>query len=41
MTVTFERDLAFAEPYTAREWRQRPLAERFTEVVLRPIESQL
>jgi cardiolipin synthase A/B len=41
MTVTFERDLAFAEPYTAREWRQRPLAERFAEVVLRPIESQL
>jgi cardiolipin synthase len=41
MTAIFERDLALAKAYTAQAWRRRPLAERFAEVVLRPIESQL
>jgi len=41
MTAIFERDLVLAKAYSAQEWRQRPLAERFAEVVLRPIESQL
>lgn len=41
MTAIFERDIALAKAYSAQQWRQRPLAERFAEVVLRPIESQL
>jgi cardiolipin synthase A/B len=41
MTAIFEQDLVLAKAYTAEAWRQRPLAERFAEVVLRPIESQL
>ena len=41
MTAIFERDLVLAKAYSAQRWRQRPLTERFGEVVLRPIESQL
>jgi cardiolipin synthase len=41
MTAILEQDLVFAKAYTSAAWRQRPLAERFAEVVLRPIESQL
>jgi cardiolipin synthase len=41
MTAIFEQDLVLAKAYTAAAWRRRPLAERFAEVVLRPIESQL
>ena len=41
MTATFERDLALGRAYTAEEWRRRPWGERFAELVIRPIESQL
>jgi len=41
MTTVFERDLTLARSYTAQQWQGRSWAERFAEVVLRPIESQL
>jgi cardiolipin synthase len=41
MTTVFEKDLALAKSYSSREWRHRPWSERFAEVVIRPIESQL
>jgi cardiolipin synthase A/B len=41
MTTIFEQDLTLARSYTSQEWARRPWAERFAEVVLRPIESQL
>ncbi len=41
MTAVFERDVALAKAYSAQQWRQRSRIERFAEVVIRPIESQL
>jgi cardiolipin synthase len=41
MTVVFERDLVPTEPYTYEMWKDRPWKERFAEVVLLPIKSQL
>ncbi len=41
MTTVFERDLAFSTPYTLAHWRSRSLGERFEEIVLNPVRSQL
>jgi cardiolipin synthase len=41
MTTVFERDLTSGKSYSAQDWRQRPWAERFAEVLVRPLESQL
>jgi cardiolipin synthase len=41
MTVVFERDLGPTQPYTYEMWKDRPWKERFAEVVLLPIKSQL
>jgi cardiolipin synthase len=41
MTRVFERDLAAATPYTLAHWRRRSWRERFEEVLLNPLRSQL
>jgi cardiolipin synthase A/B len=41
MTTVFERDLTLTKSYSSRQWVQRPWSERFAEIVIRPIESQL
>jgi cardiolipin synthase len=41
MTGVFEDDLKKAKRYTLEMWRDRPWKERFAEMVLRPIKSQL
>ncbi len=41
MTVVFERDLVPTRQYTYDMWKDRPWKERFAEVVLLPIKSQL
>jgi cardiolipin synthase len=41
MTTVFERDLTLTKSYSSQEWAQRPWSERFAEIVIRPIESQL
>ena len=41
MTTVFEADLLEAEPYSLARWNSRPLRERFTEMILLPIKSQL
>ena len=41
MTVVFERDLQPTRQYTYDMWKDRPWKERFAEVVLLPIKSQL
>ena len=41
MTVVFERDLVPTRQYTYEMWKDRPWKERFAEVVLLPIKSQL
>jgi cardiolipin synthase A/B len=41
MTEIFERDLAVSTPYTLTRWQERPWSERFEEMVLNPIRSQL
>lgn len=41
MTRTFEDDLAFSEPCTWEAWQARPLRERLSEQLIRPLRSQL
>ena len=41
MTLVFERDLAASTPYTLEHWQRRPWREKFEEVVLNPLRSQL
>ncbi len=41
MTAVFERDWALGDPYTYDMWTSRPWTERFAEIVLLPIKSQL
>ena len=41
MTRAFEEDLALSEPCTWEAWRNRPLRERISEQLIRPIRSQL
>jgi len=41
MTRVFEEDLAHSDPYTWAEWRGRPLRERISEQIIRPLRSQL
>lgn len=41
LTAVFEADLRRAEPYTLAMWESRPFGERFAEVVVLPIKSQL
>jgi cardiolipin synthase len=41
MTKVFEEDLKLSTPYDFLQWQQRPLLEKFAEVVLVPIRSQL
>lgn len=41
MTEVFETDLASSTPYTLAHWQRRPWRERFEEVVVNPVRSQL
>jgi cardiolipin synthase len=41
MTRVFERDLAESTPYTLAHWKRRSWREKFEEVILNPIRSQL
>jgi cardiolipin synthase len=41
MTAVFETDLAASTRYTLATWQHRPWRERFAEVVVLPIKSQL
>ncbi|WP_373182048.1 phospholipase D-like domain-containing protein [Halomonas campaniensis] len=41
MTVVFEEDLLAAEPYSLEQWKDRPLRERLSEMIVLPIRSQL
>ncbi len=41
MTEVFERDIAEGVAYTYEMWAARPLREKFLEIVVRPIRSQL
>lgn len=41
MTEVFEEDLKTSTPYDYSRWQQRPWVERFAEIVLIPIRSQL
>jgi cardiolipin synthase len=41
MTEVFETDLASSTPYTLVHWQHRSWRERFEEVVLNPVRSQL
>ncbi len=41
MTVVFETDLVEAQIYSLERWQSRPLREKISERVLRPIKSQL
>jgi cardiolipin synthase len=41
MTVVFERDLKFSARYTLEDWQGRSWRERFAEMVVYPILSQL
>jgi cardiolipin synthase len=39
--VVFEDDLKSSNPYDFQRWQQRPWLEKFAEVILIPIKSQL
>ncbi|HTT04779.1 MAG TPA: phospholipase D-like domain-containing protein [Steroidobacteraceae bacterium] len=41
MTHVFESDIQRSTPYTREQWRARPLRERWEEIVITPIRSQL
>ena len=41
MTLVFERDLKPTRRYTHAQWQQRPWQEKFLEVIVRPVRSQL
>jgi cardiolipin synthase A/B len=41
MTQVFEQDLKLSTPYDYLRWQQRPLLQKFAEVILVPIRSQL
>jgi cardiolipin synthase A/B len=41
MTDVFEDDLKSSSPYDFQQWQQRPWLEKFAEVILIPIKSQL
>jgi cardiolipin synthase len=41
MTEVFEDDLKSSSPYDFQRWQQRPWLEKFAEVILIPIKSQL
>jgi cardiolipin synthase len=41
MTAVFEDDLRRSSPYSLQMWRERPWTQRFFEVVVLPIKSQL
>ncbi len=41
MTEVFDADLVPTEQYTLDQWQQRPWRERFAELILVPIKSQL
>jgi cardiolipin synthase len=41
MTAVFEADLLAAEPYSLAHWKNRPLREKLSEIILLPIKSQL
>jgi cardiolipin synthase len=41
MTRAFEEDLVRSEPYTWEAWRARPLRERISEQLIRPLRSHL
>ena len=41
MTDVFEADLRRSEPYTLAMWENRPWRERFAELVVQPLKSQL
>ena len=41
MTRAFEEDLTLSEPCTWEAWRARPLRERISEQLIRPLRSQL
>jgi cardiolipin synthase len=41
MTLVFERDLASSTPYKLAHWQRRPWREKFEEVLLNPVRSQL
>lgn len=41
MTAVFEDDLLAAQAYSLQRWEARPLRERLSETILRPIKSQL
>ena len=41
MTIVFERALASSTPYTLTHWHRRPWREKFEEVILNQVRSQL
>jgi cardiolipin synthase len=41
MTLVFERDLLESTPYTLAHWQRRSWREKFEEVILNPVRSQL
>jgi len=41
MTLVFERDLGSSAPYTLAHWQSRPWREKFEELILNPVRSQL
>ena len=41
MTGIFNNDLTHTRRYTLEQWQQRPWQEKFLEIIVRPIRSQL
>ena len=41
MTAVFEQDLQQARPYSLEQWKSRPWTERFSELLIAPLKSQL
>lgn len=41
MTAVFEADLLDAAPYSIDDWNTRPMRDKLSEIILRPIKSQL
>lgn len=41
MTAVFDKDMKQTRRYTFEQWQQRPWTEKFMEVVVRPVRSQL
>jgi cardiolipin synthase A/B len=41
MTRVFDEDLLNSDAYSHSDWKERPLRDRISEIILRPIKSQL